>query len=68
MMVKAEDLSVGDTMVLPFNENVVITDLGPVGPRTRFVRFRTANGVRGRIERGREVTVLAKVPDESVGS
>lgn len=44
LYVKAVDLALGDTMLLPFNKEATITDLKPVGPRTKFVQFKTEFG------------------------
>lgn len=60
LTIKAEDLSEGDTLVLPFNKTATIKKLYPVGPRTRYVRFTTEHGAT-RIEVGTEVFVEARV-------
>lgn len=67
LLVKAEDLSVGDTMVMPFDKRWTISEVKPFGPRSVYVRVRTEAGWT-RLERHGEVHVLAQVPDESAGS
>lgn len=60
ILVKAEDLAVGDVLCLPFNKTATIKRVGPVGPRTRYVRLTTENGAT-RIEVGQKVSVEARV-------
>jgi hypothetical protein len=57
LLIKAENLSVGDILALPFNRIAEVLALKPVGPRSRFVNFKTENGW-GRVEVGREVSVV----------
>lgn len=59
LLTKAEELGVGDVLILPFNKTATIQEVGPVGPRTRFVRIKTEYG-RSRIEVGTEVQVEAR--------
>lgn len=60
LTIKAEQLAEGDTLLLPFGRTATIKKIGPVGPRTRYVKFVTEHG-RTRIEVGTEVQVEAKV-------
>lgn len=60
LLIKAEDLSVGDTLLLPMGKTATVTKVGTVGPRTRFVTFRTEYGA-SRVEVDTEVFVEAKV-------
>jgi hypothetical protein len=60
LLIKAEELSVGDVLLLPFNKTATITKIGPIGPRTRYVKFTTEHGPT-RVEVGTEVHVKAQV-------
>lgn len=60
LQIKAEDLSVGDTLLLPFDKTATVQRIDPVGPRTRYVKLRTEHGAT-RIEVGTYVSVEAKV-------
>ena len=60
LLIKAENLSVGDTLLLPFGRTATVQSIVPVGPRTRYVKFRTEHGAT-RVEVGTEVHVQAKV-------
>lgn len=60
ILVKAEDLAVGDVLCLPFNKTATIKRVGPVGPRTRYVTLTTEYGP-SRIEVGQEVSVEVRV-------
>lgn len=59
LLVKAENLAVGDTLLLPFNKTATIRKVGPVGSRTKYVRLWTEYGPT-RIEVGTEVFVEAR--------
>lgn len=56
LMVKAQDLSVGDVLLLPMGKTATITRVDPVGPRTRYVKFRTEYGA-SRVEVDTELWV-----------
>lgn len=60
LMIKAEMLSVGDTLVLPFGRTATVKQIKPVGQRAQFVRFQTEHGWT-RVEVGSDVNVEAKV-------
>lgn len=60
LLIKAEQLSEGDTLLLPFGKTATVKRIKPVGPRSRFVKFTTEHGAT-RIEVGTEVQVEAKV-------
>lgn len=60
LLIKAEQLGEGDTLLLPFGKTATIKRIKPVGPRTRYVQFVTEHG-KTRIEVGTEVSVQAKV-------
>jgi len=55
IMIKAENLAVGDTLLLPFGKTATVQTIEPVGPRTRFVKFRTEHG-KTRVEVGTQVS------------
>jgi hypothetical protein len=60
LMIRAEDLSVGDTLMLPFGRTATVKSIIPVGPRTRYVKFKTEHGAT-RVEVGTMLHVEAKV-------
>lgn len=60
LLIKAEELSEGDTLLLPFGRTATVKKVHPVGPRTRYVRLITEYGVT-RIEVGTEVSIKAEV-------
>lgn len=60
LLIKAENLSVGDVLLLPFNKTATITALKPFGPRSVYVRYRTEYGW-SRVERDHEVHVQSRV-------
>ena len=37
-------MSVGDTLLLPFNGTATVKKIAPIGPRTQFVRLVTEHG------------------------
>jgi hypothetical protein len=60
LYIKAENLSVGDTLLLPMGKVATIIDIKPFGPRSIYVKFLTDHGW-SRVERDRELNVKAQV-------
>lgn len=60
LLVKARDLGIGDTILLPMGKTATINDIKPIGPRTIYVRFRTEHGWT-RVEVDYEVSVKVGV-------
>lgn len=59
LLVKAEDSSEGDVILLPWERTATIESIQPFGKRAQFVNFRTENG-RTRIRRDQEVHIAAR--------
>jgi hypothetical protein len=62
LLIKAEDLSVGDVLLLPFEKTATVATIRPIGPRTHFVNFKTEYGWT-RVAIGAELSVQARVAD-----
>lgn len=60
LLIRARDLSVGDTLLLPMGRTATVTSIRPFGARARFVQFRTEHGLT-RVEVDAEVFVQPKV-------
>lgn len=60
MLIKAEKLSVGDTILLPFGRTATIERIRPFGARATFVNYKTEYGW-SRLEREDEVSVKVQV-------
>jgi hypothetical protein len=60
LFIKARNLSVGDTMLLPFGKTATIRKLRvPTGPNARYVTYTTEFG-RGRMPLDADVSVEAR--------
>ena len=60
LYIKAEQLSVGDVLCLPFEKTATIEAIRPFGPRSRVVQFKTQFGW-SRISRNERMFVEARV-------
>jgi hypothetical protein len=41
---QANKLRVGDVLLLPFERTATVERIGPIGPRSQFIRFKTEHG------------------------
>ena len=60
LLIKARNLSVGDTLDLPFQRTATIERIKPFGQRATYINFKTEYGWT-RVELDSEVHVKAKV-------
>jgi hypothetical protein len=60
-LIRAEQLTEGAVLALPFDKTATVLTVRPFGPRSTYVHFRTEWGWR-RVERDRQVEVV--IPDE----
>jgi hypothetical protein len=59
LLIKAENLSLGDTILLPMGKTATVKDIKYIGPKAQFVTFFTEHG-KTRVERDYEFSVEAK--------
>jgi hypothetical protein len=62
LFIRADDMAVGDTLLLPFNRTATITAIKPFTDRTVYIRYRTEYGWT-RLERTEYVNVQTRVGD-----